>query len=100
VRPPAQWFVRDDPTVNGGVLGNSLCVNRGAFDSPYLEALLAHELGHLNSMDGRISLAIWRLAVLPGHFSQRPTGGLLAHVRWLALMLADGTLAMFLTRGL
>ena len=101
VRRPARWFVLDDPTPNAFVLGDSLAINRGTIDSDGLEPVVAHELGHVNAIDGRISLAIWRFTVLPGRFSERPVSlGLIAHIRWLFMMLADGTLPMYLTRVL
>ena len=101
VRRPKHWFVLDDPTLNGGVLGDTLALNRGMIDSAYLEAVIAHELGHLNSIDGRLTLALWRFTVLPGRFSELPRyGGVLAHLRWVLFMLADGTMAMYATRVL
>ena len=62
VKRPAHMYVLDQHELNAAVAGDALVINRSLFDSGFLEAILAHELGHLNSMDARVSVAINRLA--------------------------------------
>lgn len=44
---------------------HTLLVNRRLLDSGYLQAVLAHELGHLNSSDGRLTAALHRITTPP-----------------------------------
>jgi Zn-dependent protease with chaperone function len=60
---PQQWFVVDAPTPNAYVVGRNVYIERELFQTPYLAPILAHELGHVNSADGRLILALRRLAV-------------------------------------
>jgi Zn-dependent protease with chaperone function len=62
VKRPAFMYVLDEHALNACVVGETLVLNRTLFDSQFLEAVLAHELGHLNSMDARVSVAVNRLA--------------------------------------
>jgi Zn-dependent protease with chaperone function len=62
---PARWFVLDVPYANAAVYGNALMVTRGLLECPELQAVLAHELGHLNSLDGRLTAAVVRLSTPP-----------------------------------
>jgi heat shock protein HtpX len=62
VKRPAWMYVRDSHELNAWIAGDALVLNRALFDSDFLETVLAHELGHLNSMDGRVSVAVNRLA--------------------------------------
>jgi Zn-dependent protease with chaperone function len=62
VKRPAYVYVLDEHDLNAAVAGDTLVINRSLFDSGFLEAVLAHELGHLNSMDARVSVAVNRLA--------------------------------------
>lgn len=72
--PAPRWiYALDLPIEQGMVVGSALYLTRPALQSTYLPALLAHELGHLNSSDGRYILALNRLT-LP--FFQRLAGGL------------------------
>lgn len=64
VAPPQHWYVVDAPTVNAYVIGSALYIERELIWSSFLPAVLAHELGHLNTSDGRYILATRRL-VLP-----------------------------------
>jgi len=61
VRPPRQWFVVDDPQPGAAVCGDTLMVTRGLLASGYLSAVIAHELGHLNSIDGNLTCALNRV---------------------------------------
>lgn len=65
VRRPRRVYVIDAPTINAHVVGTTLYVERGLIAAPDLPAVLAHELGHLNSLDGRLTHATRRL-MFPG----------------------------------
>jgi heat shock protein HtpX len=65
LRPPRRWFVLDEPTVNAAAYADMLMLTRGLIESGYLEAVLAHELGHLNSSDARLAAALHRLTTPP-----------------------------------
>ena len=65
VRRPRRVFVIDAPTINAHVVGTTLYMERGLLTAPDLVAVLAHELGHLNSLDGRLTHATRRL-MFPG----------------------------------
>src|SRR5437763_19706 len=54
---PGSVLVVDGPDENAWVLGCTLFVERGLFDSPHLAAVMAHEAGHLAAGDGRVALA-------------------------------------------
>jgi Zn-dependent protease with chaperone function len=61
VRPPRQWFVLDNPAPGATVCGDTLMLNRGLLTSSYLTPVLAHELGHLNTIDGNLTCALNRV---------------------------------------
>lgn len=65
VRLPSIWFVVDSPQPDAAVCGNTLMLSRGLLESEYLPAVLAHELGHLDSSDGKLTAAINRLVIDP-----------------------------------
>jgi Zn-dependent protease with chaperone function len=68
VRPlsrPASWFVLDYPELDAAVCGSSLMLSRGLIESEYLPAVLAHELGHLATSDGKLTAALNRLVIHP-----------------------------------
>jgi Zn-dependent protease with chaperone function len=65
LRPPRRWFVLDEPRVNAGAYADTLMVTRGLLESGYLEPVLAHELGHLNSSDARVTSALRRMTTRP-----------------------------------
>jgi Zn-dependent protease with chaperone function len=69
---PASWFVVDVPQPDAGVCGNALLLSRGLFECDQLPAVLAHELGHLRSGDGRVTAALNRLVI---NSPPRPSGG-------------------------
>jgi len=60
LRPPARWFVLDRGATNASVRGNTLMIHRGLLGGPWLEPILAHELGHLHSSDGRVTAVLRR----------------------------------------
>ena len=61
LQEPSGWFVLDTPEPDAAVCGNTLALSRGLFETSYLPAVLAHELGHLNTSDGRLTAALNRL---------------------------------------
>jgi Zn-dependent protease with chaperone function len=65
VRAPSGWFVIDSPQPDAAVCGDTLMLSRGLFESEYLPAVLAHELGHLNSSDGKLTAALNRVVIHP-----------------------------------
>jgi Zn-dependent protease with chaperone function len=60
---PSNWFVIDTPLPDAAVHGETLMLSRGLLESDHLPAVIAHELGHLASPDGRIAAALNRLVV-------------------------------------
>jgi Zn-dependent protease with chaperone function len=65
LRPPRRWFVLDEPYLNAAACSDTLMLTRGLLESGCLEAVLAHELGHLNSSDARLAAALHRLTTPP-----------------------------------
>ena len=74
LRPPQRWFVTDGAEANACVYGNTLMASRALLASPYFPAVLAHELGHLNSSDGRVTAAVYRLTIPPRSPVETPFG--------------------------
>lgn len=62
---PSYWFVVDNVEMGASVCGDSMMISRDLLASPYLPAVLAHELGHLDSTDGTIAAALNRLVLQP-----------------------------------
>lgn len=71
IKGPSNWFVIDDITLNAYVVGTTLYVHRELLKSPHFPAVLAHELGHINSLDGRMTLALRRLVIPPIYYVSR-----------------------------
>ena len=65
LRAPRRWFVIDEEIENASACADTLMVSRGLLDSGYLEAVLAHELGHLNTSDSRVTAALNRITTPP-----------------------------------
>jgi Zn-dependent protease with chaperone function len=65
LRPPHRWFVTDSDESNACVYADTLMVTRGMLDNPFFAAVLAHELGHLNSSDSRLTAALYRITTPP-----------------------------------
>ncbi|HEV2945269.1 MAG TPA: M48 family metalloprotease [Solirubrobacteraceae bacterium] len=61
---PKGWFVLDLNEPDGGVVGNALMLSRGLLEMS-VAAVLGHELRHLGSLDGRITLGLNRLIIRP-----------------------------------
>lgn len=90
LRAPHRWFVLESPEINASAFGNTLMVTRGLLDSYGFVPALAHELGHLNSSDARVSAAVYRLMTPP----REPLGKPLRMLGWLI----SGRAAMDLMR--
>ena len=71
----------DDPTASALVVGQALYLHRALVWDPALPAVIAHELGHLNSLDGRMALAARRLSL----FARLPAGLLLGGLSFVVL---------------
>lgn len=65
LRLPSSWFVLDEHQPDAAVCGNTLMLSRGLLESEYLPAVLAHELGHLDTSDGKLTAALNRLVINP-----------------------------------
>lgn len=65
LREPRRWFVIDEEQEDAAAFADTVMVSRGLLDSGYLPAVLAHELGHLNSSDGRLTAALYRITTPP-----------------------------------
>ena len=65
LRAPHRWFVVEDLEPNACAYADTLMVTRGILDSPSFPAVLAHELGHLNSSDARVTAAVYRITTWP-----------------------------------
>ena len=100
LRLPHRWAVLDDGQLNACVYADTLLITRGLPESPWLTAVLAHELGHMNSSDGRLTAAIHRLTVPPRStpdWDQRhPFIGTLMQA---LMFVATGALPLWLLRG-
>jgi Zn-dependent protease with chaperone function len=90
LRPPRRWFVIDKDEANACAYADTLMVTRGMLDSAAFPAVLAHELGHLNSSDARVTAAVYRLTTPP----REPVGFPFRLITYVA----SGRAAMALTR--
>jgi Zn-dependent protease with chaperone function len=63
LRIPRHWFVAEEHERNAAAYAKTMRVDRGLLESPYAAAVIAHELGHLNSSDGKLASAL-RLMLL------------------------------------
>ncbi len=101
VRGPRHLYVLDDNSPNAAVTADAVMLHRGLVDSGWLECLLAHELFHLNSLDGKITAARNRL-VLKRNTTKpiKPARTALGMILQLATLLARGGSGLLLTRGL
>ena len=55
----------DDDEENAAAYADTVMISRGLLDSGHLEAVLAHELGHLNTSDARVAAALSRITTPP-----------------------------------
>jgi Zn-dependent protease with chaperone function len=65
LRAPGRWIVVDSEEHNAAAYANAIAVTRALLDSPAPQATIAHELGHLNSSDARVTAAVNRLIIPP-----------------------------------
>lgn len=65
ITPPRFVYTVDQPDLNASVIGHTLFLHRDLYASPHLVAVIAHEMGHYHSSDGRLALALHRLTI-PG----------------------------------
>jgi Zn-dependent protease with chaperone function len=71
---PTKWYVIDNVTLTAFVVGSTLYLTRELIQSRYLAPVIAHELGHINSFDGRLTLALRRLVLAPVHLLAQALG--------------------------
>ncbi len=90
---PERWLVLDKVDLNAAAMGRALYIHRALIHSEYLDAVIAHELGHLNNGDGRLILALRRLVPPPFSFLTFAGNGCLP----LLLMLCGGGFGLLLT---
>jgi Zn-dependent protease with chaperone function len=64
---PRRIFTVPERGLNAAVSGRTLYIFQDLYASPYLAGIVAHELGHYHSLDGRMLLALRSLTV-PGGF--------------------------------
>ena len=60
---PKRWFVLEESEPDAAVCGDTLMLTRGLLESPHLAAVLAHQLGHLQGIDARLTAALKRLVI-------------------------------------
>lgn len=65
MRVPRHWFVAEEPGYNAAAYAATMRVDRGLLESPYAAAVIAHELGHLNSSDARLQSAVSLMLIVP-----------------------------------
>jgi Zn-dependent protease with chaperone function len=65
LRGPARWIVVDTGEANAAAYANAIAVTTRMLASPALTPTLAHELGHLNCGDARVTAAVKRLIIPP-----------------------------------
>ncbi len=92
LREPSGWFVLDTPQPDAAVCGNTLMLSRGLLESEHLPAVLAHELGHLTTSDGRFTAALNRLVIHPP-----PTAAEREPAKRPALILTDDSVLLTVT---
>jgi Zn-dependent protease with chaperone function len=95
VHAPREWFVVDNAQPGAAVCGDTLMVTRGLLTNPYLIAVLAHELGHLNSIDARLTCALNRVIFKeprrdPEFEAKNPPGGITLLWRFVMWFLRGG----------
>ncbi len=71
LREPRRWCVLDIDDQNAAAYADTLMLTRGILESPLLTGVLAHELGHLNTSDARLTAALHRLTTPPRGYVRR-----------------------------
>ncbi|HEY5196244.1 MAG TPA: M48 family metalloprotease [Solirubrobacteraceae bacterium] len=59
---PGAWFVLADPEFNAAAFGDMMMITSFTLEDPGLTAVIAHELGHLNTTDCQLTVAVARLS--------------------------------------
>src|SRR5262249_29623527 len=97
-------YVLDDPLPSAAVRGRALILSRGLLESSSRAAVLAHELGHVRSFDGRLTESLARLVLWgdplgpgqpelysrPTEFGDEGAAGCIWGIGRLAIRLAGG----------
>lgn len=74
--PTARGYaVLDDPLPFAAVRGRIVILSRAVIECDALAAIIGHELGHANTLDGRLTEALNRLSVWDDPLSLLPTDG-------------------------
>lgn len=90
---PRGWFELDSAALAAAVRGRTVMLTRALLAMPgALSGVLANELAHANTLDGRLTEALNRLVLWPG--ALLPPGGLVRGVLRAALFLAGGGLSL------
>ena len=87
---PTHVYGVDSNEPNAFVLGSALFITSELFRTTYLVPVLAHELGHLNSSDGQLALALHRTTLPPAYWIARKISFIAPQVSLLSS--AAGTL--------
>ena len=101
VKRPKKFYIVPNLQENAAVIGTTLYINQGLLRSPFLVPLLAHDLGHLNTSDGRL-IAASRRFVFPGLFSlgqlivRTEAAGCFSLIYGLVFLVMSGGLGLFL----
>lgn len=70
-----EYVVLDDPVPFAAVRGQIVILSRGVVECDALAAIMGHELGHVNTLDGRLTEALNRLSLWDDPLSPSPTEG-------------------------
>lgn len=98
---PRHIFAVDREGLNAFIAGRTMYIYRELFEHAGLAGVVAHELGHHNSLDGRLSAAIFGLTLPGGFLITYMLLGVLQWVAYGAFMLMLGLfVAVFLLMGL
>ncbi len=87
--PEPRLLVLDDPLPGAWACGDALMLTRALLGHPALAAVLAHELGHITTLDARLALAVGRLTrwrrplPRPDHGGRGLGIGIRARLWWL-----------------
>jgi Zn-dependent protease with chaperone function len=70
-----EYAVLDDPVPFAAVRGRIVILSRAVIESDALAAIMGHELGHVNTLDGRLTEALNRLSLWDDPLSLSPSEG-------------------------
>lgn len=78
VRAPSAFYVIDNFDPNAYTIGTTLYIHSGLLSEQtagtHRLGVIAHHLGHRNSLDGRLTLALRRFVIYPVYFLSRSVG--------------------------